>query len=429
VTFSIWIRGGRVWGVGIGDLRFDVPALLNAVQLPRSSGVLLHLSSLPGGTLGRDAFRFVDWLADAGQSWWALLPIGPPDDTGSPYAAASAFAAWPGYLERPRARVTVDELDELVARQAFWIGDWASYAGRGALADQVRFAREWVALQRYAAERGVRLFGDVPIYVAPGGADLQAHPELFRSGVVAGAPPDDFSSTGQLWGNPLYDWTAVRTAHYRWWIERLRRTFELYDMTRIDHFRGFVAYWAVIKGRKTAKSGRWLPGPGAELFRAAEAELGPLPVVAEDLGVITPPVERLREELGFPGMVVVQFAFAGVPSNPHRLENHREHAVAYTGTHDHDTALGWFRSLPPAPRQATGFTSAEPHWELIEYTLSSRAALSIVQLQDVLGLGSEARLNTPGTRNGNWRWRLAPGQLTKAHARRLRAVTEEHGRT
>src|SRR4051794_40428169 len=335
------------------------------MQIRRSSGVLLHVSSLPGGKLGREAYRFVDWLAAAGQSWWAMLPLGPPDGTGSPYASSSAFAAWPGYLDRPAARVTVDEVEAFVEKERYWIGDWAGFAGAGAIADQVRFDREWAALRRYAEERGVRIFGDVPIYVAADGADEAAHPELFQHGYVAGAPPDDLSASGQLWGNPLYDWGALRREGYRWWIERLRRTFELCDMTRMDHFRGFVAYWAVPEGHKTARRGQWRRGPGTELFRAAERELGQLPLVAEDLGVITPRVEQVRRELGMPGMVVMQFAFDGPADNPHRIENHREQTVVYDGTHDCDTAAGWWRTLPPRVRKATGFDGREPSWDLI----------------------------------------------------------------
>jgi 4-alpha-glucanotransferase len=398
------------------------------MQIPRSSGVLLHVSSLPGGRLGYEAYRFVDWLADAGQSWWSLLPLGPPDSTGSPYNSSSAFAAHPGYLERPGARVTTDELEAFVARESFWIADWAAFAGPGAIADQVRFDREWSALRGYAADRGVRLLGDVPIYVAQGGADVTAHPELFQKGLVAGAPPDSLSAVGQHWGNPLYDWSALRAEGYRWWIERLRRTFELVDLARIDHFRGFVSYWAVPEHHKTAKNGHWRRGPGAELFGAAEAALGPLPLVAEDLGVITRGVGELRDRLGIPGMVVMLFAYGGPPSNPHRLENHRVGSVVYVATHDCDTALGWWSTLSPRARRATGLPGVEPHWELTEAALSSRADLAIVQAQDLLGLDSQARMNLPGTTEGNWGWRLRPGQLTKQLAQRLRALTEATGR-
>jgi 4-alpha-glucanotransferase len=277
----------------------------------------------------------------------------------------------------------------------------------------------------------VRIMGDVPIFVAGESADVRSHPELFADGVVAGVPPDAFSATGQLWGNPLYDWPAARREGYRWWIERFRRTFELFDAARIDHFRGFVSYWAVPAGSEDATPGRWRRGPGADLFHAVEGELGRLDLVAEDLGHITPAVTRLREELGLPGMVVLQLAFEGGASNPYRLENHPENAVAYTGTHDHDTALGWWRSLDGQTRERAlstfaeaGIQPDEPHWALVELAYRSRARLAIVQAQDILGLGSEARTNTPGRAEGNWGWRLRPGQLTKEHARRLRRITE-----
>ena len=226
--------------------------------------MLLHLTSLPGGRLGEEAFRFVDWLQAAGQSWWQILPLGPPEPTGSPYKAASAFAGWSGLLSEPDAPVTSQELEAFVAAHPYWIGGWAAHAGEDAIADQVRFAREWAELRRYAAARGVRLIGDLPIYVSPRGADHLSQPELFQTGLVSGVPPDDWSATGQLWGNPIYDWEAMRATGYRWWIERFRRTFELVDVTRIDHFRAFVAYWAVPARNKTARQGSWHRAPGRE---------------------------------------------------------------------------------------------------------------------------------------------------------------------
>jgi 4-alpha-glucanotransferase len=397
-------------------------------RFPRSSGVLLHPTSLPGGRLGEEAYRFVDWLAAAGQSWWQVLPLGPPDRLASPYASPSAFAGSPGLLADPEAPVSVDELESFVAGHPFWAADWAAFAGPGALADQVRFEREWTALRAYAAGRGVRLIGDVPIYVAGDGADHRSHPELFQRGVVSGVPPDDFSRSGQLWGTPLYDWDALRRSGFRWWTERLRRTFELVDVTRIDHFRGFVAYWAVPAGRRTARRGSWRRAPGRELFAAARRELGVLPVLAEDLGVITPAVERLRDALGFPGMVVLHWAFGGERSSPHRPENHREHAVVYTATHDTDTTVGWYESLPRRVRETSGIDPAEPHWSLIRIALGSRARISIAPAQDLLGLGTEARLNRPGVPAGNWSWRLASGQLDDELAARLREETRAAGR-
>jgi 4-alpha-glucanotransferase len=398
------------------------------VQLPRSAGVLLHPTSLPSGKLDGEAYRFVDWLATAGQSWWQVLPLGPPDEFGSPYRSPSAFAASQQLLARPDARVTAGEVEDFVARHPFWAGSWARFAGEGALADQVRFAREWGGLRDYAAERGVRLIGDLPIYVADVGADLEGWPELFAHGEVAGAPPDALSANGQRWGNPLYDWPVHRATGFRWWRERFRRTFELVDLCRIDHFRGFVSYWAIPARNSTAKRGRWRPGPGAELFDAVERDLGDLPLIAEDLGHITPPVHRLRDELGLPGMVVLLWAFRRRRGNPHALENHRTSSVAYTSTHDTDTIVGWFTGLRPRDRAATGLDPREPHWGLIELAYGSPAALAIVPAQDVLGLGSEARMNRPGRSEGNWRWRLERGELTPALARRLRGLAEQHGR-
>jgi 4-alpha-glucanotransferase len=398
------------------------------MNLPRSSGILLHVTSLPGGRLGPAAYAFVDWLEAAGQSWWQVLPLGPPDRTGSPYTSSSAFAAWRGLLAEPEAPVSARELDGFRARHAFWIDDWERFAGAGSVADQVRFEREWSALRRYGAERGVRLIGDIPLYVGRRSADHLSHPGLFQRGFVAGAPPDALSATGQLWGNPLYDWPALRREGYRWWIERLRRASELADLSRIDHFRGFVAYWSVPARARTARAGRWRRGPGAAVFAAARDELGELALIAEDLGVITPPVERLRLELGLPGMVVLQFGFGGGRDNPHRPENHVESLVVFTGTHDTETAVGWWDSLTPAARRATGLDPAEPHWSLIELALASRAALALVPAQDVLGLGSEARMNRPGIADGNWRWRLEQGALTAGLAARLRAATERGGR-
>jgi len=401
----------------------------------RSSGVQLHITSLPDGRLGRSAYEFVDWLADAGQTWWQVLPLGPPDRYHSPYKSRSAFAAWPGFLADRRAPVSASEVSELRERESFWIEDWAKAAGRGAIEDQVRFAREWGDLRSYGAQRGVRLFGDIAIYVAPAGVDHRAHPELFEEGAVAGAPPDDYSAIGQLWGNPLYDWPALRRRGYRWWVQRLRRTLDLFDLARIDHFRGFVSYWAVPEGARNAAGGHWHRGPGRALFDAVQRELGPdLPLVAEDLGVITPAVERLRDELGFPGMVVLQFGFdPDQPGSVHRPANHAENRIVYTGTHDHDTARGWYESrsgeqLSLVDDAIAGFREHEPWWGLIRLAMSSRARIAMVQVQDVLGLDSSGRMNTPSVSKGAWQWRMQPGVLTPALACRLREATEESGR-
>jgi 4-alpha-glucanotransferase len=278
--------------------------------------------------------------------------------------------------------------------------------------------------------------GDIPIYIAPGSADHVEHPELFQAGEVAGAPPDKFTDAGQLWGNPLYDWARLRRTGFAWWTERFRRTFELFDLTRIDHFRGFVAYWSVPEDAEDARSGRWRRGPGREPFDAAAAALGSLPLVAEDLGVITPPVERLRDDLGLPGMVVLQFGYdPDDPTSPHRVGRHPENRITYTGTHDHDTIRGWWESAGDEVRDAVeedlgerDIAGDDVAASLVRLNASSRARVAVVQAQDVVGLGSEARMNVPGSMGASWRWKLEEGQLGDAEARRLRAATEESGR-
>ena len=402
----------------------------------RASGIQLHVTSLPGGRLGPAAREFVDWLAEAGQSVWQVLPVSVPDQHGSPYKSPSAFAASAALLEDPEAAVSDRELAEFAAREAYWVGSWTAFGAD--LADQVRFDREWSALRAYAAARGVRLMGDVPIYGAPAGADERAWPQFFRDDAVAGVPPDAYAAEGQLWGNPLYRWDALQADGYRWWTERLRRTFELFDLVRVDHFRGFSAYWAVPAGAPSALEGAWEPGPGRAVFDAAAAELGHLAVVAEDLGDIDEPVNELRRALGFPGMAVLQFAFdPGYAVNTHDPEHHEANQVVYTGTHDNDTVCGWWAALPDyrramaraacAERGIRADVDAEPSWAMIELAWGAPCGLAMAQAQDVLSLGSEGRMNAPGT-EGGWRWQLEPGALTTSLAQRLRAVTAHTGR-
>jgi 4-alpha-glucanotransferase len=403
---------------------------------PRAAGVLLHVTSLPGGRLGDAAYRFVDWLQAAGQSWWQILPITPPDAGGSPYSSPSAFAGWPGLLADPEAPVAVRDIHRFRARHADWVPAWEAFAGPGAVADQVRFAREWHALREYAAERGIRIIGDLPIYVAPDSCDVHDHPELFRAGILAGAPPDTLSRDGQLWGNPVYNWPAHRADGYRWWIARMRRMADFCDVVRIDHFRGFVSGWEIPAGAPNAADGRWRRGPGRAVFDAMTAELGPLPVIAEDLGRITPAVTGLRDALGYPGMVVLIWAFAHGASNPYAPDNHPEHAVAYTGTHDTPTIAEWWSDVATdaeraeADHQAArrGIADPDPAWRMVRLALASRARLAIIPAQDLLGLGREARMNRPGTDTGNWRWRLGENALDPGLAARLRAATLAAGR-
>jgi 4-alpha-glucanotransferase len=340
-------------------------------------------------------------------------------------------------LAEPDAPVTREDLRRFRRRHAYWIEDWESYAGPTATADQVRFEREWSALRRYAADRGVRLIGDIPIYVAEDSADVRAHPELFAEDLVAGAAPDVSHPEGQLWGQPAYDWRQMRRQGYRWWIERFRRTLELTDVARVDHFRGFVAYWAIPAGETDPRKGSWHRGPGKALFQAVEDELGHLPLIAEDLGLITPAVDRLRREFGLLGMRIVGRGFVQRHRHRHAVSAHPEDAVVYTGTHDHPTLAEWLEtasehdlSLAHADVERAGIDEDSGLvWALVRLALSSRARISILPMQDVLELGAEARMNRPGTfGGGNWEWRLAPGQASSEAAERLREATAESRR-
>jgi 4-alpha-glucanotransferase len=488
------------------------------VNWGRTSGILLHITSLPGkygiGELGPEAYAFAEWLAAAGQRVWQVLPLGPVGYGESPYQLYSAFAGNPmllsvdtliarGWLAEsdlgrvPRFASQRVEFERVVPwktrllRKAFenfrvraldtdrqefesfrrqncvWLDAFARFmalkeaqnnvawtewdrAITPAEADieyhqflQFEFFRQWDALKAHVGKLGIRLMGDLPIYMAHDSVDVWANPELFRFDGVAGVPPDYFSATGQLWGNPLYHWDRIAADGYRWWIERMRASLRQFDAIRMDHFRGFEAYWEVRAGETTAVNGRWVPGPGAELFRTLTAELGPLPIVAENLGVITPEVEALRDEFGLPGMAILQFAFGTDPqASTFKPHNYVPNLVAYTGTHDNDTAEGWWHSeggdstrttedIQAEKAHARAYLGAGPrqvHWELIRALMVSVAETVLVPLQDVLGLGSEARMNTPSTASGNWRWRCRPGVLTEDLARRLRELATLYDR-
>ncbi len=299
-------------------------------------------------------------------------------------------------------------------------------------------SRQWLALKRYANDRGVRVVGDLPIFVALHSADVWAHPELFdldggfQPRVVAGVPPDYFSETGQLWGNPLYRWDRHDAEGYAWWIRRLKNAITTADWVRIDHFRGFAAYWEVPADAPTAIGGRWVPGPGSALFDALSGALGELPIIAEDLGVVTPDVTALREAVGLPGMRVLQFAFADDARNLYLPHNHTRDSVVYTGTHDNDTSLGWFSAAPAAERERVQVylktDAREIHWDLIHAASQSVARMAVYPFQDVLGLGSHARMNRPGDPDGCWGWRFQWHQVADWHATRLRQITVAHGR-
>jgi len=427
------------------------------------AGLLLHPTSLPSGTLA-DAGRWLDFLQAAGFSVWQMLPLGIPLTGLSPYQCASAFAVNPGLF--PAAPVDLHGFDDWRRQQAHWLVDFARFMvikaelndaswtdwpvalrDRDALAlaafdtrhadklnavmvEQYRAALHWQRIRAQAAARGIQLFGDMPIFVAHDSADVWAQRDLFlldaegHPTVVTGVPPDYFSETGQRWGNPHYNWAAMQADGFAWWRARLTAHFEWFDLVRIDHFRGLAAAWVIPASVPTAIHGEWVKAPGAALLQAIADEMGELPLVAEDLGIITPDVTALRHQFGLPGMAVLQFAFDQHADNPHKPENVQPDTVYYTGTHDNDTTLGWWRTLPNEVRQqvmrqlGAHDPDAVPD-VMIDTVLQSRAALAVLPLQDVLHLGSEARMNTPGTDSGNWAWRFEWDAMPPGLASRL----------
>lgn len=408
---------------------------------------------------------------------FADYPSLPPDrvDYGAVIPAKMAvlkraFKQWKAHASSTQRH----QVQAFRAEQAYWLEDFAlfmalkeAYRGRAwtewehdlvtrqpdalrrahqQLADEVQyqvflqylFVTQWMDLKGYANERGIRIMGDMPIFVAHDSADVWAHPDMFyldahgNPTYVAGVPPDYFSPTGQRWGNPIYRWNIIKRDGYRWWMERFRWTLRLVDMVRVDHFRGFAAYWRVPASEPTAVKGKWVKSPGKKLFRTLQRELGELPVVAEDLGTITPDVVKLRQSLGFPGMRVLQFAFDGDPDNLYLPYNYEPDTVVYTGTHDNDTLVGWFAGLSEEEkRRVTDYIGREDvsvHWEIIRLAHASVARIAIIPLQDWLGLGSEARMNQPGREEGNWRWRFRWEQLSDALADSIAKLCTLYGR-
>jgi 4-alpha-glucanotransferase len=507
------------------------------VSFPRASGILLHLTSLPGrfgiGDLGREAYQFADFLASTGQRLWQILPLGPTGYGNSPYQCLSVFAGNPLLIsleklvedkflepvdlengpsfpndrvdynsaikfkmpllkrsfevfqskavpkEQEQFEVFCQQKDEwletyslfMALKEAHGLAAWNAWEqdirrrhpeslerwskkldreiGRHKY-QQYQFFKQWSELKAYCNERGIRIVGDMPIFVALDSAEVWSHPEMFyldtggKPTVVAGVPPDYFSKTGQLWGNPLYRWEVAAKDGYSWWIERFRATHSLVDIIRLDHFRGFEKYWEVPGIDTTAMNGRWVSGPGVELFKASQKVLGVLPIIAEDLGVITPEVDSLRDQLGFPGMRVLQFAFGNDPkADEYKPHNYPRNCVVYTGTHDNNTTIAWFRGSrmeganqsreeKKGERQSAlkyvGTDGHEINWDFIRLALMSVADTAIIPMQDVLGLGSEARMNLPGTTEGNWCWRFVSAMLTEETKDRLKEVTTLYGR-
>jgi len=502
----------------------------------RASGLLLHITSLPGrygiGDLGPNAYAFADFMGRSGQTLWQVLPVVPVGYGYSPYAAPSTFAGNPMFIS-PDVLVqegllaesdvtdvpdfpedTVDfgpvqeykfrllerayerfkgapgqsfrhDYEAFCSRHAAWLDDFALYEAlkqqhdlrewtawerpyvmrESAAMDEARtthaermdmirfwqylFDRQWHHLKSYCNERGVQIFGDLPIYVAQDSADVWANRDLFHldadglATVVSGVPPDYFSAIGQRWGNPIYRWDVMKQTDYAWWKARMARILELVDLVRLDHFRGFEAFWQVPASEATAVKGEWMQGPGADLFHALERDLGQLPLIAENLGVITQGVTDLMAEFGFPGMAILQFAFDSGASNEFLPHNYREPLVAYTGTHDNDTFMGWW-TLTQSTQDAAVVEEAKAycreyldlacdpdgaiHWRGIRALMGSVARFVVTPMQDVLGLGAEARMNTPGLSSGNWGWRMAPDALTDETAARLRGLSEMFGR-
>lgn len=498
------------------------------MPFPRSSGILLHPTSLPSrlgiGDLGAAAYEFVDFLADTRQQLWQVLPLGPTGHGNSPYMCYSSMAGNPllisleklcddnllypdelhdlenlaadrvdfdavipvkmRLLERAASRfrdvATEEDLADFEAFCAdfhFWIDEFAFFmalknafggaswtewdeaiarrepealeAWRERLASdifchkflQFEFYRQWTALKAYANERQIQIIGDIPIYVAHDSADVWAFPENFMidpetlaPAEMAGVPPDYFSETGQLWGNPTYNWEELQKRDFRWWIQRLSTLLKYVEFIRVDHFRGLQAYWAVPAGETTAMNGEWVEAPGEALFETVGQILGRLPILAEDLGVITPEVEALRDRFEFPGMKILHFAFGSDSGNPYLPTNYGHNSVVYTGTHDNDTTVGWFEQISDYERDRlllyTGCLSPEGiHWTMIRLALMSVANQAIIPLQDVLGYGSDCRMNTPGQAGGNWSWRYQPGVLTEEVRGRLRSLTELSNRS
>ena len=451
----------------------------------RRAGVLLHPTALPGshGKLGESARRFVDWLAAAGVTVWQTLPIGPTHPDLSPYQSLSAHAGNPELIDfrelpgKLESREIDDAWPQFLASHSHWLDDYAlfvtiraRYPGTawpdwpdplrrrdaGALTEfsranepaieqvkyeQFLFHRQWHALREYARDRGVLMFGDIPIFVAHDSADVWANPEQFKLDAngqplaVAGVPPDYFSPDGQHWGNPLYNWQAMARDGYRWWLSRLASQREKFDLLRIDHFRGLQAFWEIPASDPRPVNGYWVPGPGDDFLSACFRELPDLPLVAENLGIIGDDVEQLRHRFRLPGMTVLQFGFDGSPGNPHLLHNHRAEDLVYTGTHDNDTTLGWYHSLDEHTRQhvnhylrITGEEAAQMPWPIIQAAMGSVSGLVVVPVQDLLGLGSDARFNTPGTIENNWIWQLPEHYQELVDIARLRETVQLYGR-
>ncbi len=491
----------------------------------RSSGVIMHISSLPGkygiGTFGEEAYKFGDFLKEAGQKYWQILPLGPTSFGDSPYQSFSAFAGNPyfidfdllrkdGLLEKEdyesvdfgnneedidygiifqnKMKVlrkayenskskNIKELKLFVEEEDAWLDDYALYMSvknsfdlrswqtwdedirlrspkaiakyKEELKDdinywkflQFEFFKQWTSLKEYVNALGIEIIGDMPIYVSEDSADVWANPDAFmldketlRPLKVAGCPPDIFSATGQLWGNPIYDWNHMEKNHYKWWIDRIRQSFKIYDVLRIDHFKGFESYWSIPYGDKTAENGEWIKGPGIKIFNAIKEALGDVNIIAEDLGTLTEETIKLRNDTGYPGMKILTFAFDSDHNNPFLPHNYDKNFIVYTGTHDNDTVRGWMEKTGEKEHvqkaiEYLKLTEEEGYsWGFIRGAWSSIADVAIAQMQDFLDLGNSARMNLPSTLGINWRWRMKDGAYDNKLAKRMKEMTKIYGR-
>ena len=491
--------------------------------MERSSGVLLHISSLPGdggiGCFGKDAFTFVDFLAQTKQRIWQILPLGPVGYGNSPYQCYSAFAGNPMFIDVEqlladrlllKGKVTnenfkdkkveferVEEWKTAILYEAFagfqknfnhfndeyctfmqhnswWLDDYAlfrslktKYGGNvwntwdkllvirdqntiqeafGELHIEIDFHRfiqfiffrQWFKLKSYANSKGVRIIGDIPLYVSFDSVDVWANQDIFildgesKPTQVGGVPPDYFSETGQLWGNPVFDWERVAERDFDWWLARIHFNLRMFDQIRVDHFRGLESFWSIAAEEETAIIGEWLPAKGHELFRKLKEQLGTLEIIAEDLGIITPEVENLRDEFNLPGMKVLQFAFGSDTENTNLPHNYSTNFLVYTGTHDNDTSLGWFNSIEKKERKLLHRFVAGSGKQFVrnflEYAWASTAHTAIAPMQDILGLDTDTRMNTPGVAAGNWGWRYTWPQIRSNHKQFLKQLTEKYNR-
>jgi len=406
----------------------------------RGLGILLHISSLPDGNFSKSAFDFVDFLAQSHVKYWQILAAGPTGVGDSPYSPLSVFAGNPKFIDNTRTTTDDAKFQKFIKENKYWLESFVQFMEkREAKVDhallQFHFFEQWAELRKYANGKGIKIIGDVPIYTAMDSADVFGFKDQFDFEGVAGVPPDYFSETGQLWGNPLYDWKRHSTQKYKWWIERMKQMQKMYDIVRIDHFRAFDTYYKIPVGAKDTKGGKWLKGPGMKIFDAIKAAVPKLEIVLEDLGDLTPSVLKLRDETGFHGMKVMQFGFDGTHTNEHLPNNYERNIVGYIGTHDNDTFIGFLKS---ASKEVRGFVDTYLSSELlgdkdvtrlaIENILASKADLVILSMQDLLFQDSKSRMNTPGKAFGQWKYRIKAKDLTPDLCEYLEMLIERSGR-